>query len=70
MGLERHYAAAQELVAETANCSPGFGATYRELSEEQQAEVVAHMTAAARPYTAPDGSVMLPGVSLVARAGA
>jgi SAM-dependent methyltransferase len=68
--LERHYAGAQEIVAESANCSPGFGATYRELSGEQRAEVAAHMTAAAAPYTAPDGSVMLPGESLVARAGA
>jgi SAM-dependent methyltransferase len=68
--LERHYAGAQEIVAESANCSPGFGATYRDLSEEQRAEVAAHMTAAAAPYTAPDGSVTLPGVSLVARGDA
>jgi SAM-dependent methyltransferase len=68
--LERQYAGAQEIVAESANCSPGFGATYRDLSEEQRAEVAAHMTAAAAPYTAPDGSVTLPGVSLVARADA
>ena len=68
--LERRYAGAREIVAESANCSPGFGATYRDLSEEQQAEVAAHMIAAAAPYTAPDGSVMLPGVSLVARADA
>jgi ubiquinone/menaquinone biosynthesis C-methylase UbiE len=68
--LGRHSAGAQEMIAESANCSPGFGATYRELSPEQQAEVAAHMTAAAAPYTAPDGSVTLPGVSLVARADA
>jgi SAM-dependent methyltransferase len=68
--LERQYAGAQEIVAESANCSPGFGATYRDLSEEQRAEVAAHMTAAAAPYTAPDGSVTLPGVSLVARGDA
>ena len=68
--LERRYAGAQEIVAESANCSPGFGATYRDLNEEQRAEVAAHMTAAAAPYTEPDGSVTLPGVSLVARADA
>ena len=68
--LERHYASAQDIVAESANCSPSFGAKYHELSEEQQAEVAAHMTAAAAPYAAPDGSVTLPGISLVARAGA
>ena len=32
--------------------------------------MAAHMIAAAAPYTAADGSVTLPGVSLVARAGA
>jgi ubiquinone/menaquinone biosynthesis C-methylase UbiE len=68
--LERRYDSALDLVAETANCSPGFGATYRRLTSEQQAEVAAHMTAAARQYAADDGSVTLPGVSLVARAGA
>jgi hypothetical protein len=70
VALERRSAGAQEMIAESANCSPGFGATYGELSPEQQAEVAAHMTAAAAPYTAPDGSVTLPGVSLVARADA
>ena len=70
VSLERHYAGAQEIVAESANCSPSFSVTYNGLSEEQKAEVAAHMIAAAAPYTAADGSVMLPGVSLVARAGA
>ncbi len=70
VNLERHYATAQEIVSESANCSPSFGTTYRELTDEQKAEVAAHMTAAATEYTAPDGSVTLPGVSLVARATA
>jgi SAM-dependent methyltransferase len=68
--LERHYASAQDIVAESANCSPSFSVTYRELSDDQRAEVAAHMVAAAAPYTEPDGSVTLPGVSLVARASA
>jgi ubiquinone/menaquinone biosynthesis C-methylase UbiE len=68
--LERHYGSAQDIVAESANCSPSFATTYRELTAEQQAEVAAHMTAAAAPYAEPDGSVTLPGVSLVARATA
>jgi ubiquinone/menaquinone biosynthesis C-methylase UbiE len=68
--LQRHYASAQEIVAESANCSPSFSVTYAELSAEQRAEVAERMVAAAAPYTAPDGSVMLPGVSLVARASA
>lgn len=70
VSLERHYETAREIVSESANCSPGFGTRYRELTAEQQAEVTAHMIAAAKPYTADDGSVTLPGVSLVARASA
>jgi SAM-dependent methyltransferase len=70
VSLERHYAGAQEIVAESANCSPGFSVTYNGLSEDQKAEVAAYMTAAAAQYTAADGSVMLPGVSLVAHADA
>jgi SAM-dependent methyltransferase len=68
VNLERHYAGAAEIVAESVNCSPSFSVTYNGLSEKEQAEVAAHMIAAAAPYTAADGSVMLPGVSLVARA--
>lgn len=70
VGLERHYATAHDIVAESANCSPSFGVKYAELSGEQRAEVADHMIAAAAPYTAADGSVTLPGVSLVASAGA
>ena len=51
----------RSIVAESANCSPSFSVTYNELTEEQKAEVAAHMIAAAAPYTAADGSVMLPG---------
>jgi ubiquinone/menaquinone biosynthesis C-methylase UbiE len=68
--LERHYGSAQDIVAESANCSPSFATTYRELTAEQQGEVAAHMTTAAARYAGPDGSVTLPGVSLVARATA
>jgi ubiquinone/menaquinone biosynthesis C-methylase UbiE len=68
VALERHYASAQDIVAESVNCSPSFSVKWRELTEAQQEQVAAHMIAAAAPYTAPDGSVMLPGVSLVARA--
>jgi SAM-dependent methyltransferase len=70
VGLERHYTTAQDIVAESANCSPSFSVKYAELSEEQRAEVADHMVAAADPFTAADGSVTLPGVSLVASASA
>ena len=70
VNLERHYASAQDIVAESVNCSPSFGVKWHELTETQQDEVANRMIAAVAPYSAPDGSVMLPGVSLVARASA
>jgi hypothetical protein len=41
---------------------------YGELSAEEQAEVSARMAIGVQPFTAADGSVSLPGSSLVARA--
>ena len=70
VNLERHYASAQDIVAESVNCSPSFGVKWHELTEAQQDEVANRMIAAVAPYSAPDGSVTLPGVSLVARASA
>jgi SAM-dependent methyltransferase len=66
----RHHASVQDMVEESADVSPGFSAAYRALTDEQRAEVVAHMARGAAPFTDDDGSVTLPGVSLVARAGA
>ena len=68
--LTRAYDAIEEYVAETAEVSPSFSVTYRELTSEQRAEVGARIAAAAAPFTAPDGSVRLPGSSLVASAAA
>ena len=68
--LLRRAASVQEMVKESADVSPGFSAAWRTLTEDQRAEVVAHMARAAAPFTDDDGSVTLPGVSLVARAGA
>jgi ubiquinone/menaquinone biosynthesis C-methylase UbiE len=68
VAVERHYATAEDIVAESADCSPSFATTYNDLTPEQQAEVAAHMIAAAAPFTARDGSVILPGICLVAHA--
>ena len=70
VSLQRRYASAQDIVAESVNCSPSFGVKWHQLSEAQQEQVAARMVAAAAPFTAPDGAVMLPGASLVARAAA
>jgi SAM-dependent methyltransferase len=66
----RRYASVEEMVLESADVSPGFSAAYRTLTEAQRDELTARMASAAAPFTDDDGSVILPGVSLVARAGA
>lgn len=70
VSVTRHYDALDGYLEETIDVSPLFGATYRELSADEQAAVVAAITADAQPYLADDGSVTLPGSSLVASAGA
>ncbi len=70
VALERNYDAVDRYIEETIDMSPIFSATYRELSPAEQARAVATITAEAQPYVADDGSVTLPGSSLVASAGA
>lgn len=60
----------EDYIAETIEMSSNFGAAFAGLTGAQQAEVAARITAAAAPFTAPDGSVRLPGSSLVAGADA
>ncbi len=68
--LRRGYATVEDYVAETVEMSPTFGSLLRELDSAQQAEVAARVAQGAAPYTADDGSVALPGSSLVAIASA
>jgi SAM-dependent methyltransferase len=70
VALARHYDGLDGYIEETIDMSPLFTATYRELSADEQAAAVAAITAGAQPYVAADGSVTLPGSSLVASAGA
>ena len=70
VSVTRHYDALDGYLEETIDMSPLFSATYRELSADEQAAAVAAITAAAQPYVADDGSVTLPGSSLVASAAA
>jgi SAM-dependent methyltransferase len=70
VSLTRHYDALDGYIEETIDMSPLFSATYRELSADEQAAAVAAITAAAQPFVADDGSVTLPGSSLVASAAA
>jgi hypothetical protein len=70
VGLERRYDELESFVEETVDMSPMFSARFHELDADQQAAVIAAIIAAAQPFVAGDGSVMLPGSSLVASAGA
>ncbi len=70
VALVRRYARVEEYFEETIEISPTFGSLVRELDCAQQAEVAARVAQGAAPYTADDGSVALPGSSLVAIAAA
>jgi ubiquinone/menaquinone biosynthesis C-methylase UbiE len=70
VALARHYDELPRFIDETIDISPLFSATYQELSPDEQAAAIAAITAAAQPFVADDGTVTLPGSSLVASAGA
>jgi ubiquinone/menaquinone biosynthesis C-methylase UbiE len=68
--LSRHYAQAADYVAETADMSPMFSGTFGALPAEEREAIGADIVAALKPFTAEDGTVTLPGTSLVAVATA
>jgi len=70
VAVARAYDAIEEFIAETAEISPSFSVAFRELSPAHRAAVTESIAAAAAPFIAPDGSVRLPGSSLVASATA
>jgi SAM-dependent methyltransferase len=70
VSVARRYASADEIVAESADVSPSFSTHWRKLGPDDQARVTAHIAAAATQFTSEDGTVTVPGVSLVARASA
>jgi SAM-dependent methyltransferase len=70
VALARHYDELSGFIDETIDMSPLFSSTYQELSPDEQAAAVAAITAAVQPCVADDGTVTLPGSSLVASAGA
>ncbi|MEO8967642.1 MAG: methyltransferase domain-containing protein, partial [Solirubrobacteraceae bacterium] len=70
VALERRYARLADFVEETVEMSPMFSAVYGELDPGAQAEATERVIGAARGFAAADGSVRLPGSSLVAVATA
>lgn len=68
--LRRTFAGPEGYVAEQTEMSPTFGAVFRRLDEDARAQAAARIAERARPYLSPDGTLTLPGQSLVARATA
>lgn len=66
--LDRRYERLEDYIDETLDLSLAFGTPFRELDAADQEAVVALIGSLAEPYTASDGSVSLPGSSLVALA--
>lgn len=66
--LSRRYGSVREYLEETIEVSPTFSVAWIELDDGQREEVSGLIAAGIEPYTAADGSVALPGSSLVATA--
>jgi ubiquinone/menaquinone biosynthesis C-methylase UbiE len=70
VSVDRTYGSVQEYLAETLDLSGLLRASLEGLGEGGRQEAVARIEALAEPFTAPDGSLKLPGSSLVACAQA
>jgi SAM-dependent methyltransferase len=68
--LERRADGVDQFLAETLAMSSRFRSVYRELDLETQLEVRRRIARDVRPFAAADGSLALPGSSLVASASA
>jgi ubiquinone/menaquinone biosynthesis C-methylase UbiE len=70
VSMERRFDTIDQYLAETLAMSSRFRSAYRELELEQQTALRRRIVRDARPFTADDGSLALPGSSLVAVASA
>lgn len=68
VALERRFANVHDYLAEQSDMSPSYGPVFQGLDEPERAEVTARIAAGAAAFTGADGSLALPGRSLVARA--
>lgn len=68
--LDRSFASVEEYVAESVDLSATFAEMWDRLDEEQRAAVSERVAALAARYTRADGSLELPGRSLVGSADA
>jgi ubiquinone/menaquinone biosynthesis C-methylase UbiE len=70
VSMERRFDTVDQYLAETLAMSSRFRATYRELELDQQLVLKRRIVRDLKPFTADDGSLVLPGSSLVAVASA
>jgi SAM-dependent methyltransferase len=70
VAVDRDYEDFEEYLDETLDLSFVFGTAWARLSDQQQAELMRELESRLAPYTAADGSLRLPGSSLVALAHA
>jgi ubiquinone/menaquinone biosynthesis C-methylase UbiE len=70
VAMERRFDTVDQYLAETLAMSSRFRSTYRELELEQQLALKRRIARDVRPFTAADGSLAMPGSSLVAVASA
>jgi ubiquinone/menaquinone biosynthesis C-methylase UbiE len=70
VALERRFQSAEQYLEETVDMSASLAAAFTDLDSGQRAEVLERIGAAAEAFRAGDGSLVLPGSSLVASAGA
>jgi ubiquinone/menaquinone biosynthesis C-methylase UbiE len=70
VALRREYRMAQDYIDETVEMSPQLGRVYAELDDAQRREIAERITEGLAEFTAADGSIVLPGSSLVAIAAA
>jgi SAM-dependent methyltransferase len=70
VAMQRTFATVDQYLAETAEMSTALGAALSSLGEAERAAVRDRVAELARPFTDDDGSLVLPGSSLVASASA
>ena len=68
--LERSYRTVEDYLAETLDMSGTFSELWEKLDRDQRSEVTERVGALAAPYRVSDGSLQIPGRSLVATASA
>ncbi|MGN6170084.1 MAG: hypothetical protein ACTHQQ_18225, partial [Solirubrobacteraceae bacterium] len=68
--LERRYGNVEQYLAETLDMSATFSELWAKLDEGQRSEVLERIGVLAEPYMGSDGSLRLPGRSLLAAASA